>query len=185
MPDDGFNLRMLIREVADSSTIADPARLAEEVARRISSRDRAAALEQALPTLVQHVVSRRRVSLDMTDAFPAHTPAPGSSSGGAVSEAHSAAQRPSSKVAGIRETWRRMLRDRIAVGPERGDWKFLGDCTIADLQFASSIREEHARRNAARAEQLRDLADRLGKSGVETVGQLPDSDLGDALGAAA
>lgn len=171
MPD-GFNLRALIRDVADSSTIADPATLADEVARRIGPKQRADALAQALPTVVQHVVSRDRAQVT-----------PG---GQRLADAHRGpSARGSSKVAGIRETWRRMLRDRIAVGPARDDWKFLADCTATDLQFAAEIREEHARRNAARADQLRELADRLARAGVATVGQLPDSDLGAALGAAA
>lgn len=161
-----FDLRALIRDVCDSSTMADPVTLAKEVARRIGRNHQREALEQALPVVVQHVVSRRQ---------PIAVP---------EQRAPSAASR-SRKVASIRETWRRMLRDRIAVGPAVSDWKFLGDCTAADLAYAAAIREEHARRNAARAHQLRDLADLLTEHGVSTVSELPEPVLSASLQEAA
>lgn len=165
---DKFDLRSLVREVCDNSTMADPSTLAKEVGRRIGRNHQREALEQMLPMFVQHVVSRSR--------------------GGFVPEQRSA--EPSNisrsrKVAAIRETWRRMLRDRIAVGPSVSDWKFLADCDADDLAYAASIREDHARRNAARAEQLRELADLLAEHGVETVSELPEPVLSASLAEAA
>jgi hypothetical protein len=162
---DGFDLRALIREVCDNSTMTDPATIAKEVGRRIGRNQQRDALEQALPVVVQHVISRRQPI--------------------AVPEQRAPTSNRSRKVASIRETWRRMLRDRIAVGPELGDWKFLGDCTADDLAYAAAIREEHARRNAARAQQLRDLADRLAEHGVTTVSDLPEPVLSASLQEAA
>jgi hypothetical protein len=167
-----FNLRVLVRDVCDSSTIPDPALLAKEVNRRIQKADRDAALEQALRVFVQNVISRARNSpgghttLD-TQAIRA--------TGGSTSH----------KVAGIRNAWRRMLQDRIAVGSDLGAWKFLRDCTAVDLDYAASIREDHARQNAARARQLRQLAELLVTHNAATVSALPDDVLGPALGAAA
>lgn len=163
---DRFDLRALIREVCNTSTMTDPASIAKEVGRRIGRNQQADALDQALPLVVQHVISRYRAI-----SVPQQRTAP--------------APNRSRKVASIRETWRRMLRDRIAVGPAVGDWKFLGDCTADDLAYAAAIREDHARRNAARAEQLRQLVDLLVEHGVETVGQLPDQVLAARLEAAA
>ncbi|RZT87557.1 hypothetical protein EV383_4482 [Pseudonocardia sediminis] len=169
---DEFNLRALIREVAESSTTPDPVQLADEVARRIGPKQRAEALAQALPIVVRNVVSLTRSPI---------TP-----DGHTRSERHDRpAARGSSKVAGIRDTWRRMLRDRIAVGPDQSDWKFLGECTVSDLEYAATIREEHARQNAARAVQFRELAERMQRNGVGTVADLPAHDLDDALGRAA
>ncbi len=166
---DGFDLRALIREVCDNSTMADPATLAKEVSRRIGRNQQREALDQALPLVVQHVVSRQR--------------------GGFVPEQRggggNAAPSRSRKVAAIRETWRRMLRDRIAIGPAVSDWKFLGDCNADDLAYAAAIREDHARRNAARAEQLRNLAELLTAHGVATVAELPEPALAASLEAAA
>lgn len=157
-----FNLRALIREVCDSSTIADPATLAKEVGKRIGRNQQREALEQALPTLVQHVISRSRSGATDTPGGQATVDIHGSSAAGGQSR----------KVASIRETWRRMLRDRVAVA-DGGAWKFLGDCTSADLAYAATIREEHARSNAAAAERFRCLAERLDEHGVETVADLP------------
>jgi hypothetical protein len=145
--------------------MADPAALAKEVGRRIGRNQQAAALQQALPVVVQHVVSRSR--------------------GAYVPEQRTTPPSRSRKVASIRETWRRMLRDRIAVGPDVADWKFLGDCTADDLAYAAAIREDHARRNAARAQQLRDLAERLAEHGVSTVADLPEPVLSASLQEAA
>lgn len=78
-----------------------------------------------------------------------------------------------------------MLNDRINIGPDLSDWKFLGDCTAADLDYAAQLREDHARRNAARAGQLRKLAELLDEHQVATVGELPSTALSDALGLAA
>ena len=171
-----FNLHALIREVADSSTIADPATLAKEVSRRIDRKDLRTALEQALPHTVQQVVHLRRSPLVV----------PGGHAGTVTHGSRAAGEpKPSRKVQGIREAWRRMLRERLNVGPAVSDWKFLADCTVADLSYAASRREDHARRNAERAAQLRRLAELLEEHGVATVGELPDAELGDTLGAAA
>jgi hypothetical protein len=173
---DGFNLRALIREVCESSTIADPATLAKEVSRRIGRNQQREALEQALPVLVQHVISRSRGGF--TD-----TPSGHRAIGAQTSRA--AGGQPSRKVAAIRETWRRMLRDRVAVGPDRGDWKFLGDCTDDDLAYAEQIRRDHARANTAAADRLVTLRGLLAEHGAATVAELPDGVLADNLAAAA
>lgn len=159
-----FDLRKLVRDVCENSTVADPAALAKEVNQQIKRTERDAALEAALPLFVQNILGQLRMR--------SHRPVP-------------VIPQPSRKVQGIRETWRRMLRDRINVGPDVSDWKFLADCTAEDLDYAASIREEHARRNAARAEQYRQLAELLEEHGVDTVGELPDGTLGSALGDAA
>lgn len=159
-----FDLRKLVRDVCENSTVADPAALAKEVDRRIKRQERDSALEACLPLYVQRELGQMRMAT--------HRPAP-------------ATPQSSRKVQGIRETWRRMLRDRINVGPDVADWKFLADCTAEDLAYAASIREEHARRNAARAEQYRQIAELLEEHGVDTVGELPDTTLGSALGDAA
>lgn len=179
---DEFDLRSLVREVADTSMIADPATLAKEVARRVRNADLRVALEQALPTVVQHVLSRRTPLI--VPGGQVEVEAHMGNAAGASSSGASAPIR-SRKVSGIREMWRRALNERLNVGPEPTAWKFLRDCDAADLAYAATLREQHARRNAERAAQLRKLAALLETHGVKTVGQLPDADLGDTLGAAA
>jgi hypothetical protein len=167
---DEFDLRALVREVCDSHPSPDPTMLAKEVNQRIGEDDRDVALEQALMTVVMHTVSRSR-----------HSASPGGQWAPETQMRFAAGGFPSHKVASIREAWRRVLHDRISVGPEPDAWKFLGDCTVADLSYAAALREEHARRTAARAAQYRRLAALLTEHGVTTVGQLPESVLGEHL----
>ncbi len=167
-----FNLRSLIKEVCDSSMIADPQTLAKEVHRRIKASERDAALRQALPVLVQHAVSQARSSLPPIQSLYG-------------TQVQVAGGYSSHKVARIAKAWKQMLRERTNVGPNPGDWKFLADCTAADCVYAAQIREEHVRRNAARAEQYRWLADLITKHGVKTVDELPETVLQSTLGGAA
>lgn len=178
----GFDLRALVREVCDTSVLTDPPALAKEVARRIDEGDLREALEQVLPVFVQHVVSRRRG--DSSDPPTGQMNTGTQPAGAGRGPTRIPAQR-SRKVAGIREAWRKHLRDRIAVGPDRSDWKFLGDCTRDDLGYASAIRRRHAETNAAAADRLDGLAELLAEHGVERVADLPDPMLAGALDAAA
>lgn len=177
---DEFDLRALIREVCAGSSITDPATLAKEVGRRIGRSQERAAIDQALPTMLQHYISRNRGSINVPDGHLAGD----TQSGRAVGTPAPGIAR-SRKVAAIRETWRKMLGDRINIGPDLSDWKFLSDCTAVDLDYAAQLRENHARRNAARAVQLRSLAELLDQHQVTTVGELPTDALSVALGSAA
>lgn len=158
-----FDLRALVREVAAQSTTADPPSIAKQVLDRIDRRHSRVALEQALPTIVQHVISRGRSAVGAE-------PAAGQLLGD--TQKITAGGGRSAKVAGIRDWWRRQLDTQVAVGPERTDWKFLRDCTATDLDYAAGIREHLARSNALAAERMRKLAEDLRATGVETVADL-------------
>lgn len=173
---DEFNLRALIREVADTSTIADPDTLAKEVASRIGRNHVRAALEQALPSLVQAMLSRQRGSF----VVPGDQMRVGPQG---LDVAGAPTPNRSRKVQGIRSMWAAQLRERICVGPKT--YKFFGDCTFEDLTTAAATREEHARQNAQSAFRLHSLADLVRRHGVKTVRELPDSILSDALSDAA
>lgn len=168
----GFDLRALVRDVCATSTIADPGMLAKEVNRRIKKVDRDAALEQALRSFVHQVVSLNRNSPTSHVRVDTHLPRAG---GGSTSH----------KVAGIRNAWRRMLRDRVSVGPAPSDWKFLEQCTAPDLDYVASIREKLAQQNATAAATYRELQQLVTEHNVSTVGDLPESVLEPVLGDAA
>lgn len=169
-----FNLRALIRDVCDKSSDAEPDLLVKEVLRRIERRDTRAALEQALPTVVQSVISSYRFTTDRPQTAPADHFGSDAHTGAASGGAHPIKASRSSKVAGIRDTIGRALRERISVGHDRSAWKFLGDCTADDLEYAAQLRDDLAKSNAHRAKQLRELADALREADVETVRDLPD-----------
>lgn len=163
-----FDLRQLVRDVADTSDAVDPDTLAKEVLVLIPADHRDEALRQAMGTVVQHVISRsRHISFPGDQTLHDTHPRPAA---GGYSNA---------KVTGIREAWHRVLESRIAVAPKQ--WKRIADCGIHDLKAAAAIRMEHARRNTANAETLLRIARLVGEHGVGTVGQLPDSVLTAAL----
>jgi hypothetical protein len=169
-----FNLRALVHEVADNSTIADPELLAKEVASRIGKNHVRAALEQALPTLVRAMMTRTPL-ISPGGHGPDDTHMR-TAAGGSVPNR-------SRKVQEIRSAWAAQLRERICVGPK--SYKFFGDCTFDDLTAAASVREAHAQQNAQAAFRLHTVADLLRRNGVAMVRELPDSILSDALGDAA
>lgn len=174
MSDDQFNLSALVREVCDTSTIADPETLAKEVWRRIARNERDEALGQALVTVLRVYISRSRGSLSVPDGQGERATHTRTAVGGS---------NRSRMVTGIRDLSRRMLRERINVGPKQ--YKFLVDCTALDLRYSASVNDEHARSNVASAERKRAIADLIDESGVDTVGQLPPDALDTTLGVAA
>ncbi|NUQ97871.1 MAG: hypothetical protein HOY79_15390 [Streptomyces sp.] len=194
-----FSLRHLIREVLDSSTLSDPHAIAAEVARRIDDADLRTALEQCLadpvreeirknrngglPTLATALPSAPRLTLHTQPDVMTEQP------GGAPRPVVKAApvRRParSAKVAAIRESGPKWLRDRLNTGAEPREWKRIGDCTFTDLMFAAAQRRDQAARTSAAAERLEQLAELVRAHGVERVRDLPASVLAQVGGAAA
>jgi hypothetical protein len=171
---DDFDLRALVCDVVDNIDSPDPTVIAKEVNRRIDGTDRDAALEQSLRVFVQHCISRTR-----------YWTAPGGHDLGGNQEVAAAGGTGTSswKVPGIRAKWA-ALRKPIAIGTalDGYQWKYLGKCTTPDLTNAAEIRDAHARRNAARAEQFRQLAQLLAEHDVATVEQLPEDVLEKTFG---
>jgi hypothetical protein len=88
----------------------------------------------------------------------------------------------SAKVSGIREWHKQFLAELLHT--ESG-WRQIGACTADDLMFAAGARRVHAAKELHRAAQFEALAARLTDAGVETVADLPESVVRDALDAAA
>lgn len=150
-----FNLRHLVREVAEESGAADPADLADAVFKKVPAKERPAALREAL-----HHFVRMTVSFDRSMP-PAAEERTGSGKPGTRSW----------KRDGVRRGWRAHLRQRLHV--EDG-WKFLGDCGFDDLMFAAAERREIASRTMAAADRYEALAKLLANHNVTRVADLPD-----------
>lgn len=163
-----LNLRALVREVMNTSTLRDPSSLADEVAKRIPQEHAADALRQCLRLMVRQVMSEER---------PHSTPGTPGGIGSPVSSSRS------SKVSAIRDGWQKHLRSRWHVG--EGEYQFLGDCTHEDLTFISSDLDKQAEQNQAKARGMRALASALTEHNVKCVKQLPAELLMNSLGAAA
>lgn len=152
-----FNLRALVREVADASGDADPGLLAEAVYKRIAAKERPAALREALRHYVRLTVAMERTASPSTQEQPEGTGKPGTRSW---------------KRDGIRAGWRRYLRTRLHT---EGGWKFLGDCGFDDLMFAATERREIAAATLSAADRYEALAKLCADHGVSRVADLPDS----------
>ena len=150
-----FNLRALVQQTMADSLVADPGVLADLVLHSITKKDRDEALSQSLRTFVRQVFSEGRL---ITHIDPS----------GRVAGVQAGR---SAKVEGIREHWRRALRDPINVGA--GSWKLLGDCDATDLLFVAEFRREQATRNASKAAQYDSLRALLMEHKVELVKDLP------------
>lgn len=144
-----MKLRHIVRDVLGASLLTEPADLANEVIARLNPDDYADALAQAMPVFVRQVLSEDRQPTCIRSSTTFN---------GSV------------KVAAIRDNWKRALRDRIKT--DEG-MKFLGDCTIANLEAAAALRDEMAARNAAKAAQYRVLIAELVDAGVNRVKDLP------------
>lgn len=204
-----FNLRHLIREVLNTSTMSDPHAIAPEVLRRIEAADLRAALRECLPSLVREMIRSSRnggfggsVERAPTAPMPSsssprltlHTSAetpevmsehPGS--GPMASVGHPPVRKPgrSAKVAAIRASGPKWLADRINTCANPREWKRVGDCGFEDLMFAAGQRREIAARTSAKAERYERLAELVRKHKVNRVRDLPASVLAQVGGAAA
>lgn len=201
-----FSLRHLIREVLDSSTMNDPHSIAPEVLRRVEDGDLRAALGECLPAMVREMIrASRNGGIPNLSATPPAGPRPAPrltlhaqpSTPEVMSEAPgtgpmaSVGRRPvakpgrSAKVAAIRESGPKWLRDRLNTGADPREWKRIGDCSFSDLMFAAAQRRDQAARTSAAAERLEALAELVRAHGVGRVRDLPESVLAQVGGAAA
>jgi len=150
-----FNLRALVRQVIDETDLTSPDEILNKVVEMVPKQHLREALRQALRDHVKNEITRTNVA-PMTPAGP------------------------SPKVAAIRDSWRKALRDRISVGPN--DWMMLGDCSYEHLMYAAEERYEHARLNQAKGDWFTSLAEAVQDNGVDRVSDLPETTLRELLG---
>lgn len=167
-----FDLKALIREVADESQHADPGAIAEEVAKRVPNKHLRSAFREMLRPFVRQLVATGRT-------FPAPMTRETASTGSSDTKPRPANR--SWKRTGIYR-WASVLRERVHVGAS--DWKFLGDCDRDDLGFIASERRTLAEANLLKAEQYEKLLALLDEHGAATVRDLPEKALEDTFGGA-
>lgn len=155
-----FSLRAEIKKVVDETDLTDPRDIAAKVAENVPAKLLRDALAQALPELVRVELTRARSGQPAPTAAPANR---------------------SSKVAAIRDAWRRHLRDRIHVG--RGVWQMLADCTAENLRVAADERRQNAAANLAAADRFDRYAAALEEHKVARFADLPESVQAELLGA--
>lgn len=156
-----IDLRAMVREIADGSSLRGPREIAAKVAENVPAKQVRAALAEALVAYVREELTRAR-------AVPA-APAPaGNRNSGR-----------SSKVAAIREAWRRTLAGQFHVG--EGRWARLAECSYEQVAFLAAERRDQAARNAAMAAVFERLATAMRTHGAAVVGDVPDETLAEIL----
>lgn len=183
------NIHALISQVLmDHADEPDPRRIAEVVTGRIPEDLRMQILINALVPQVKNIISKQRNTAlsNMAEPAPAPPPAtsfrprgvlpaPASRPASIQVERLADSARPkqrSAKVEGIRDWWAELLASRIAVGANM--MKPLGDCGVADLEYAENIRRDHAAREIAHAKLYLRLRMLLDEHHVATVAELPE-----------
>lgn len=182
------NVHALISQILlDSADESDPRRIAEIVATRIPEDLRMEILISALVPQIKSVISKQRnnalANVMEPPAAPRPAPVfrrqdtppppalgPSSIQAERLAEAPRSKQR-SAKVEGIRDWWAELLASRISVGVN--EMKALGECGVADLEYAEKIRRDHAEREIRHAKMYLNLRMLLDKYEVATVGELP------------
>jgi len=156
------DLRARIRELA--STEPNPAVVADHILRRLTSDEFRVV---AFTTLAEfaRVVMQKGPSLLKQPVIVPQT---------RTYETASGAVTPSRKVAALRDWVERELQVSVCVGEDsHREYKFLGDCSSADLEAAALSRHRKAAELEAKAEWLENVAKAVEHAGVETVRDLP------------
>jgi hypothetical protein len=151
-----FNLNEVIRSVLETSTEADPGKLAFEVAAAIPAEHLRAAVVSMLPEHIRELVGKSRYR-NRRSAKAESTP-------GAVGTPW--AQR----AAKASEAWRRRLDDRVHVA---SGWKFLAHCTADDLRSACDERRSIAIAASVIADEYESFANLIVEHDVKTFADLP------------
>lgn len=189
---DDFNLRQLVREVLDASSLTDPRNLAAEVLTRIRPSQYEAVISQLLPPLVREMIRESRngglVQFESSSSAPVLKLAQSAGIAPiAPVRAMVTAERPggtppapirpvcrSAKVAAYQDLGLKWLRDRLNTSQNPRTWKYIGDAGFDDLMFAAGQRRDQAARTATKAAQYEALAKLLLAYGVECVRDLPE-----------
>jgi len=162
-----MSLRQLAREVVEASTTNDLDAMVDDLLNRVPDEELRAALRETLRTVIREAIHVQRNS-----TVPiAGRSAPASQGG------------DSWWVKGIREAHQGKLADLFHIGG--GQWKRLAEMTYNDLTFAAEERRDNAKRSLAHADKLDTYAATVQRYGVDTFGDLPESELTELLEAAA
>jgi hypothetical protein len=145
-----FSLRNVARRVLDEMQPADPAEAAGKILNKLSDGECREALAQVLPRFVRDIASQV--------AAPARQP-------GKLSL---------STPARVRAWYEQVLATNLFTGSE---WKFLRDCTQADIRGAADERFKVAVRTQSEADRLVKLADTMARLKATTVADVPEDRL--------
>lgn len=156
-------LNDLIRSAMDQHQVADPRAISTYVIRDISPADLRDALALCLPAQVKRVVHGQRSSSYRASYRQA------ANIGEMAAREEDA---PGTYVSSFSENllwFRSAMNERVCV---EGVWKFLRDCTVADLRSMAAAHRKLADENMERAVMYDELADEMDRRGAGVAGDL-------------
>lgn len=156
-----FDLRALVVQTINDLDDPDPGVIAEKVLSSIPRQHLEYALRQTLRGYVRNVMTSPTTRLG-----PAAPSAPPEDR-----QKRRVVSSRSAKRQNIKEAFEQRLRDPIHVGDSC--WKYLQDCTHADLVFAAEERRQKASQNLHWAAKFDERAKAVKDHGVATFGDLP------------
>lgn len=156
-----FDIHELIREVIDTSGLADPGEIADAVMDKIGDSDLRTALHSVLRAAVREI-------------FRGHRDSVLAASRAGVSRANQ-----------VRDWYVQTLQVRLHVGDSDGApvWALFGDCSQAELEFVVNERREVARANALQAKRYEAVQSRMKAKRAKFVRDLSAEDLRSAMAA--
>lgn len=154
--DDEFDLNEAIRFELANNPVADLRAVSLAVAKRVPAHEVERVLAGALYHQVRRFVTQerkgvRRIVPHDDDAAPGRT----------------------SRWVGVGQLYKRFLEQRENISGE--EWKFLGDCTRADVAAIAAQRMEQAKANALVAKRYERLAAAMAHYDAATVADLPET----------
>lgn len=154
-----WDLTRAINQVLNTSNLTDPREIAEKIADDVPATILRAVLREALVHNVRAFITQHRAR-DAEDV----------GSVASLQPKRVPASNRSAKVAAIREAAPRWLQDRIST---RDGWKFIADCTVADMRHAADQRRRIAGQIERAATRFDALADQMERCNVSYVRDLP------------
>ena len=150
-----FNPLIAARQVIAETDLTSP----EDIARRVFEMTPRDQMARAYIYCLRHVCREAIRSVRNTGEW-------GTSPVSVKPDTAPAPARPSAKVAAIRKAHVSYYERRVYA---QGEWKMLGDCTLADVRDLAVQAQSKADANARRAAEWTALADRMERVGAATV----------------
>jgi len=156
---DQAEFRRMAREALASADTADPDDAAAVLLDSLTDAQCRVALEATLPNYMRIMAAGDRGRVRHEAVKP-----------GRVKQATPASRRSTPTTAQRVNSWyQRTLATRIMVGDQ---WKFLRECTAADLIAAAEVRFKTAAATKAEGERLQALAEHMQQTGAKTVAKV-------------
>ena len=179
-----FHPRTAILDVLSTTTLSDPDDITREVVNRTPDHELREAYTIALRSMVRSTVSQSRALSVMdereekaqnesaTVVTDTDTDTDTDTFVSRFANALNKTPKKSSKISAIKTHHDEYYSQRVFA---QGQWKILGDCTLADVRDLAQQSQVRADQHARRAREWTDLAKKMEESGATTVKEVDNA----------